>query len=168
MKLLILALSLALGLPVFAQTPPAPPPPSQQTQITTDCWDPVGLTLVVCGASGTGGTPAVVTPVVTPALANNLVIKASAGSLFSVYATNLTGSSSGYLQVYNLAAAPADGAGQTPVIMVPFSGGVASANYQGLPPAAFSNGIVAVVSSSPLGFTKTTGVLTAFISGLAR
>jgi hypothetical protein len=108
-----------------------------------------------------------VAPSVSPALEASHVVKASAGNLFSIYASALTGGSSGYLLVFDLATVPGDGP-VTPVIVVPFSGGVASASYLGGPPARFANGIVAVVSSASTPFTKTTGTLTAYFSGLAK
>lgn len=126
------------------------------------------------GGNGTSGgaivvTTAAITPVVSTALENNHVLKGSAnGTLYSVYASNLTGGAVGYLQIYNAITAPADGASQTPVVCVPFIGGVASANYQGLPPSAFATGITAVISSATSCFTKTTGVLTGFISGIVK
>lgn len=127
------------------------------------------------GGNGTSGgaivvTTAAIAPIVSTALENSHVLKGSAnGILYSVYASNLTGGAVGYLQIYNLTSAPADGAGKTPVVCVPFtSSGVASANYQGLPPAAFDTGITAVISSSTSCFTKTTGVLTGFISGIVK
>lgn len=157
---------LALSSPAFAQ--PAAPPASQRTPIATYCWSESAGAEVECGASGTGASGAAITPVVTTVAANSLVIKASAGSLFSVYATGLTGGSTGWLLVLNLAAKPADGA-VAPLIAIPFSGGVASASYAGLPPAAFATGITVVVSSAASPYTLTTGVLTAaFISGFAR
>jgi hypothetical protein len=125
------------------------------------------------GAGGTGSTTLIpsaaavagITPVVSTALENAHILKATAGNLYSVYSTNLTGGASGFLLIFNAATAPPDGA-VTPLVCVPFTGGVASANYQGLPPAVFSTGMVAVVSSGANCFTKLTGTLTAFISGL--
>lgn len=106
--------------------------------------------------------------VVSTSLEASHVLKASAGALYSVYATNLTGGASGYLLIFDSATVPADGAVQ-PKVCVPFnSSGVALANYQGIPAANFTNGIVAVVSSSTTCFTKTTGTLTAFISGMVQ
>ena len=40
--------------------------------------------------------------------------------------------------------------------------------YSPGPPAVFSTGIVAVISSAASCFTKTTGVLTGFISGMTQ
>jgi len=106
-------------------------------------------------------------PVVSASLEASHVLKATGGTLYSAYASNLTGGSSGNLLILNATSAPADGA-VSPLVCVPFSGGVASANYANVPPASFSTGIVAVVSSATSCFTKTTGVLTAFISGIVQ
>lgn len=162
MKWIIAAALLALALPAAAQVTPAARSTSYVPQSDTSCTDPVTGFVAACQ---TGPTP--IAPVVTATLANSLVVKASAGALFSVYATGLTGGASGWLLVFNSATAPADGA-VTPVLAVPFAQGVAGANYLGLPPATFATGITVVVSSGATPFTKTTGVLTAFISGMAR
>jgi hypothetical protein len=104
------------------------------------------------------------TPVVSSAAEASHVLKASAGSLWGVYAANLTGTA-GFLVVLNATAAPADGA-ITPLACVPLTAnGIASINYVPGPPAAYSSGITAVVTSATSCFTKTTGVITAFIGG---
>lgn len=103
-----------------------------------------------------------ITPTVTAAAANNHVLKASAGNLYSVYATNLT-ATAGFLLVLNATTAPADGA-VTPLDCIPLpASGNASINYD--IPARYSTGITAVVSSGASCFTKTTGTITAFIKG---
>ncbi len=111
-----------------------------------------------------GSTTGGITPVVSASAENNHVLKASAGELYSVSATNLT-ATSGFLAILNLAAAPVDGA-ILPLACAPLpANGNASISYGGQPPAAYSAGIVAVVTSASTCFTKTTGVITAFISG---
>lgn len=113
------------------------------------------------------GTTAIV-PTVSAALENSHVLLASAGKLYSVYASSLTGGATSNLLIFDAASAPVDGA-VTPKVCVPFSSlGIASANYQGIPPGSFTTGITAVVSSAASCFTKTTGVTTAFISGLVQ
>jgi hypothetical protein len=112
-------------------------------------------------------TAAPLVPVVSSALEASHVLKAAPGTLYSAYASNLTGGSSGNLLILNATSAPADGV-VAPLVCVPFSGGVASANYANIPPASFDTGIVAVVSSATSCFTKTTGALTAFISGIVQ
>lgn len=109
-----------------------------------------------------------ITPVVSGSLEASHVLKNAAGNLYAVYASNLTGGTTGLLQVFNATSAPADGA-VTPIVCVPFNSmGEAAANYVPGPPAVFSTGITAVISSSTTCFTKTTGVLTGFISGLPQ
>lgn len=113
----------------------------------------------------TGQIPAIV-PVVTAAAANNLVVKASPSTLYSVYATNLT-STAGFLVILNLIAAPADGA-IVPLDCVPLpASGSASISYGPGPAGQYPVGITAVVTSAATCFTKTTGTITAFIRGMA-
>lgn len=103
-----------------------------------------------------------ITPVVSSSGESSHVLKGSAGNLYSVYATNLT-TTPGFLAVLNATSAPADGA-ITPLDCIPLpAGGLASFNYN--IPAAYSTGITAVVTSASTCFTKTTGVITAFIKG---
>lgn len=115
----------------------------------------------------TSAAAAGITPVVTGAAANNLVLKASAGNLYSAYATNLT-ATAGFLMVLNATSAPADGA-VAPLECVPLpANGTAVINYNSGPPGVFSTGITAVVSSATTCFTKTTGTITAFIKGAVQ
>lgn len=85
------------------------------------------------------------------------VLKAGPGNLYSVNATGATG----YLMVFDATSAPADGA-VTPVICVPAG---SSVSYLPGPPAYFSTGIVAVLSSTGC-FTKT--ATNGFIFGLVK
>lgn len=112
-------------------------------------------------SSAAGG----ITPVVSAAAENNHVLKATAGNVYSASATNLT-ATAGFLVLLNATTSPADGA-ITPLACAPLpANGVATVNYAGgSPPAVFATGIVAVVTSANACFTKTTGVITAFISG---
>lgn len=111
-------------------------------------------------SSSSGG----ITPVVSGSAEATHVLKASAGNLYSVYATNLT-ATAGFLTVINATSAPGDGA-QTPLECVPLpANGNASINYSAGPPSVFSTGITAIVTSANTCFTKTTGVITAFIKG---
>ncbi len=105
-----------------------------------------------------------ITPVVSAAAESSHVLKAGAGNVYSAYATNLT-ATVGFLVLINATAAPADGA-ITPLACVSLpANGPTSINYAPGPPGVFSTGIVAVVTSATTCFTKTTGVITAFISG---
>lgn len=125
----------------------------------------------------TGATACVTTmPGQTSAAAeNNHVIKASPGALYTVYATNLT-ATGGFLVVLNATGAPADGA-IVPIDCVPLPAnnaagscgpGCTGINYRPGPGKSYSVGITAVVTSAATCFTKTTGVITAFISGDAQ
>ncbi len=125
-------------------------------------YDGTSGALPVVVTSGGGGS---ITSVVSAALEASHVLKASSGSLYSVYVTDLTGGTSGFLLMFNATSAPADGA-VTPLdcIQITSSGNNGLAN-QGLPPSTYSTGITAVVSSGADCFHKTTGVLTAYING---
>lgn len=104
-----------------------------------------------------------ITPVVTSAAAATLVIKNAAGNLYRAYAANTT-ATAGYLIILNATSAPADGA-VTPLAVANLpANGTASIDLSGMP-ERFSTGITAVVTSAATPFTKTTGVITAFISG---
>lgn len=111
--------------------------------------------------------PSPVVPVTSSALEDSHVLKASPGVLYSVYAVNLTGGSSGFLLVTDTTSEPGDGA-VTPLVCVPFSGGVAQATFINQPAATFATGITAVVSSGANCNTKTTGVLTAWFVGMVK
>jgi hypothetical protein len=105
-----------------------------------------------------------ITPVVSAASEASHILKASPGNAYSVYATNST-ANTGFLVLLNSVSVPADGA-IAPLACVPISpNGVASLNYAPGPPGVFSVGIVAVLTSATTCFTKTSGSVTAFISG---
>lgn len=104
-------------------------------------------------------------PVATPAAANNLVLKATPGNVFSVAAANNT-ATAGYLILLNATSSPADGA-VTPLACAALpANGNASLSYN--PGAVFSVGITAVLTSAAVCTTKTTGVITGFISGMVQ
>ncbi len=108
-----------------------------------------------------------ITPIVSTAAENGHVLKATPGNVYAVYATNLT-ATAGFLMLFNATSAPADGA-VTPLACVSLPpNNPASINYAPGPPGVFSVGITAVVSSATTCFTKTTGTITAFISGLVK
>lgn len=113
------------------------------------------------------GSAVAITPVVSASAESSHVLKSSAGNLYSVYAVNLT-ATSGFLQVFNATSAPTDGA-VTPIECIQLPPlATSSINYGSAPPARFSTGIVAVVSSATTCFTKTTGTITAFIHGVVQ
>lgn len=123
----------------------------------------------LCSQAASGpssGSSAAITPVVSASAEASHVLKAGAGNLYSVYATNLT-ATAGYLVVVNLTSAPTDGA-ITPLDCVPLpAGGVAAIDYSTIP-ARYSTGITAVITSAATCFTKTTGVITGFIKGAVQ
>jgi hypothetical protein len=76
------------------------------------------------------------------------------------------GGSSGFLVLLNATSAPVDGT-ITPLACAALAAnGNATIAYSPGPPAAYSVGIVAVITTSASCFTKTTGAATGFISGL--
>jgi len=141
------------------------------------------MTPVLAASAPSSATAAAITPVSSSALESSHVLKASAGNLYSVYAINST-STSGYLVIINATSAPADGA-ITPLACAPlpangggafssgFSSGFSSAvsaspglaGIQFHVPESYSTGITAVLTSATSCFTKTTGVITGYISG---
>lgn len=116
-----------------------------------------------------GSAAAPITPIVSTSAENSHVLKASAGTVYGVYASNLT-STAGFLLLLNSTSAPADGA-VTPLACVALAatgGQPAVINYNPGPAATYSTGIVAVLSSAATCFTKTTGTITGFISGAVQ
>lgn len=131
------------------------------------------------GAAGSGiGTSAVaiaptsssasgITPIVSTSLEACHVLKAGAGNLYSVYAANST-ATGGYLVVLNQTSIPADGA-IAPLDVAPLpANGFANINYNPGPAAVYSTGITACITSASTPFTKTTGVISAFIKGAVQ
>lgn len=113
-----------------------------------------------------GCAPAIL-PIVSASAEASHVFKASPGTVYGIYATNLTGTA-GFLVVLNATTAPSDGA-ITPLDCVPLpASGTASINFNPGPGATYNTGIVAVVTSAATCFTKTTGVITAFFRGAAQ
>ena len=124
-------------------------------------------TVVAAIAAAAITPPSAATPVVSTSAEATHVLKASAGNLRSVYATNLT-ATSGFLAVTNATTAQADGA-MTPLACVPLpANGTASLVYGDWAPASYSTGITAIITSAATCFTKTTGVITGFISGAVQ
>lgn len=120
------------------------------------------LCLALLGLGSVPGFGQALTPVVTAASAATLVGRAAPGRLFKVFAANQT-ATAGFLVVLNLTAAPADGA-VTPLACVPLpASGTANIDYP-VRSAAFNTGVVVVLTSGANCFTKTTGVISGFIS----
>jgi len=114
------------------------------------------------GGAPSSSTAAGIAQAATSAVASALVLKGSAGNLYSVDIT--TGASAGYLMVFNATSAPADGT-VTPLICTPVAANT-GIRYTATPPAVFSTGITAVFSTTGC-FTKTASA-TAFIAGQAK
>ncbi len=104
-----------------------------------------------------------ITPISSGSADDNLVLKASAGNLYSVYVT--VGGTAGYLMIFNATSEPADGA-VTPVhcIQAPVNSTV-GVDYAGVP-ARFATGITAVFSTTGC-FTKTTTPTVFFQGGVS-
>ena len=108
-------------------------------------------------------------PQVAGPSALSLVIKASAGILYDVYAFS---TANGYLMVFNAASVPANGpvtigaaAGNLVECVAVSAGSAVSINYGWLAPEAFSSGMTAVFSSTGCG--TLTASAAAFLHGRA-
>lgn len=119
-------------------------------------------------SSPSGSASIGIVPVSTVLSASSFVLKASAGNLYGVFATNQT-ATAGFLVLLNQTSVPADGP-ITPIACVPLpaTNGVASINYGSGPPAVYNAGIVAVFTSSTQCFIKTTTGNAAFFSGAVQ
>lgn len=127
---------------------------------------PPGVPLPVTIAPSSSVTVGI-TPVVSASAEATHVLKSAPGIVYSVYAANQTGTA-GFLVVLNMASSPSDGA-ITPLACVALpANGNTSVNYIPGPAAIYSAGIVAVLTSGANCFTKTTGTITGFISGLVQ
>lgn len=106
------------------------------------------------------------TPVVSAGAVNNLVAKAAPGTAAKVTATNLT-STGGFLVGYNAVAAPADGVLTAALVIdcvvLPASGTATISDEPG-PGTNYTVGITYILTSAASCYTKTTGVITGFIS----
>lgn len=111
-----------------------------------------------------------ITPVIAGSAASSAVLKASAGSLYGVYANS---TAAGWLMVFNATSAPGNGATTAGTASgnlqdcIPISaGGSNFLNYNPGPPEAFSVGITAVVSSTACA--TLTLATTGFIHGSVK
>ena len=105
------------------------------------------------------------TPIVSASSETSHVLKAGPGNVFTVSAANM-GGSSGFLVLLNATSVPSDGAIAPLACAALAANGNAVIAYAPGPPAAYSVGIVAVITTGATCFTKTTGAATGFISGL--
>lgn len=104
----------------------------------------------------------VTAPIVNTTAGNNLVLKTTAGSLCTYTVVNVT-ATAGFVVVLNATAAPADGV-ITPIdCRTIAANGTVTVNWE--TPLYLNTGITIVVTSAATCFTKTTGAITAFISG---
>ena len=99
-------------------------------------------------------------------LVTSIVAKASAGVLYGFNCTGITGGGSGYCIAYNGAAAPSTGALTGSLVLDScYFSGPGGCSMSRIPfGAAYSAGIVILVSSAASPFTYTTGTDTAFVS----
>lgn len=125
----------------------------------------LALLLALAGPASAQQSFTAVAPIVTATAANNKVILVRPGSMLSVTATNST-STAGFVLVLNATSSPGDGT-MTPLAcaVLPASG---SSSISSTVPLYFSTGITVVLSSAADCFTKTTGTITGFISGMAQ
>lgn len=112
--------------------------------------------------SPSGAASYSLSPVVTTAVASSLVLKASAGNLYSWQVT--TGATAGYVLIFNAASAPADGAVTPQQCVVVAANTTVGATFDNMPDR-YSTGITMVFSSTGC-FTKTASA-TAFMRGRA-
>jgi len=122
---------------------------------------PVGIDnpLYVQSSAGAG-----LTPIASGVAEGSHLFKASSAEVWSIAATNLTGTA-GFLVLLNALSVPGDGAITPLACGVLPANGTTSISYGGQPSALFGTGIVAVATSAVSCFTKTTGVITALFSG---
>jgi len=93
------------------------------------------------------------------------VLKASAGNLYSINATSITGGSAGFLVAINASTVPTNGTAITPLDFCYFNSLAGCSLSHGNLPVNYSTGIVVLVTTAASPFTYTTGVDTAAISG---
>lgn len=132
-----------------------------------DVWKvtPAGIGYVNNAPSA--ASDAGLTPTTTSALAANLVVKASAGNLYSfeVSADSTLSGAAWWIMIYNATSAPGDGA-VTPLKCYAMASGVTAYSAAFPVPVAFGTGITIGVSTTGC-FTKTASTH-AFISGDAQ
>lgn len=123
----------------------------------------VGILLAFI-TSGLAHSQTATTPIASASAENNHILRASPGRLYNLFVANQV-ATAGFVVVLNQTTVPADGA-ITPLLCVNIAAsGTAQLNLVQRP-AAFNTGIVVVITSAANCFTKTTGVITGFISGM--
>jgi len=134
---------------------------------TTSPWVISGTVTANTTVTPSSSSAIGITPVVSTITESTHVLKSTPGNVYSAYAVNHT-ATQGYLVLLNATVAPADGAILPLACAFLPPNGTASLNYAPGPPGVFSVGITAVTTSAATCFTKTTGAITAFISGLVQ
>lgn len=123
----------------------------------------VGMLLAFL-ASAPAQSQVATTPIPSAVAENNHILRAAPGRLYNLFVANQT-ATAGFVVVLNQTTVPADGA-ILPLLCVALpASGTAQLNLI-LRPAAFNTGITVVITSAATCFTKTTGVITGFISGM--
>jgi hypothetical protein len=154
---------------------------SNQTAIEANAGSNSSKATGVQGVSGgvpVGETPSptssssfAIAPGIAGSAASSVVLKASAGNLYSVYAS---ASAAGWLMVFNSTTAPSNGSttagtasgNMEECIAIPAAGTTGGLSFAGQPPESYSVGITAVFSSTGCG-TLTTSA-TAFLHGAVQ
>lgn len=134
---------------------------------TVDVWKITTAGIGYVNNAPSAASDAGLTPTTTSALAANLVVKASAGNLYSfeVSADSTLSAAAWWIMLYNATSAPVDGA-VTPLKCYALPSGATSYAAAFPVPVAFSTGITIGVSTAGC-FTKTASTH-AFISGDAQ
>lgn len=124
-----------------------------------------GVTITPSSAASAG-----ITPVVGGSAVSSLVLKATPGNLYSVYAVC---TSACWLQIFNAISAPGNGATTAGVASgnmvecVPITAGsIGGVNYLPGPPAVYSVGITAMISST--NCATLTASTVGFVHGLIQ
>ena len=108
-----------------------------------------------------------VVPIATTSAVASLVLKASPGLVYSVYAVNNT-STAGFLLLLNAITDPVSGTVKPLGCAALPANGTASINYIPSPPGRYTTGITAVLTSASSCYTVTEGTITGFISGTVQ
>jgi hypothetical protein len=128
----------------------------------------LGLFLALAALPATAQTVnTYITPTVTATAVASLVLKASAGLVYSAYATNNT-STAGFFVLLNAISDPTSGTVKPLACAALPANGTASINYIPTPPALFNVGITAVMTSASSCYTITEGTITGFIGGTVK
>lgn len=156
------AVSTANPLPVTPIGGSGAPATVNITQVAGATVPAVGTGVLPVTPAPTAIAAAGITPVVSASAEGSHVLQNSANhNLYDLYVT--TGSTSGYLMVFNATSAPGDGA-VTPVDCIAAPANATTSLFtNGAPPEVFATGITVVFSSTGC-FTKTVSA-TAFFHG---